>query len=114
MSVVDRAVVPALPWLSAAGALVMTGVAVVKWKTLDPVDRVAVGVDAVAYAVASLPLARRRSAGWRTLYLATVTQPVFAAVDVAWHPPRWCAAIGRTAGAAAAVVLLNRVRNSYE
>lgn len=61
MNTLERAAVAALPWLSAA----------------------------VAYAVAARPLAARHAAGWWTLYLATVIQPVFAAIDLARDEPRW-------------------------
>lgn len=113
MTVLERTAVTALPWLSAAGAAAMTGITVSTCSNLSPADRAAFGLDAVAYAVAALPLARRHSAGWWTLYLATLVQPVFTVVDVARPPRRWRAAISRTAGAAATAALLHRLRRNY-
>lgn len=113
MTTLEKAAVTALPWLSAAGSAAMTGITVMTWKNLSPADRVAFGLDAVAYAVAARPLAHRRSTGWWTLYLATLVQPVFAVVDIAQDSPRWGAAIGRTAGAALTAALLHRLRRNY-
>lgn len=114
MRIVERTAVRALPWLSAAGAIATTAIAAMKWNKLEPTDRTALGLDAVAYAVAILPLARRRSAGWRTLYLATIIQPVFAGLDLARNSPRWMSAIGRTVGTVVTATLLIRVRKNYE
>lgn len=113
MNALERAAVAALPWLSAAGAAGMTGIAAAKWKDLSPSDRTAFGLDAVAYAVAARPLATRHAAGWWTLYLATVIQPVFAAIDLARDEPRWGSAIGRTTGTVATAALLIRLRRNY-
>ena len=105
MTVLERTAVTALPWLSATGAVAMTGITVVKWNDLSPADRAALGLDALAYAVAAPPLARCHPAGWWTLCFATLVQPVFAVIDVAQAPPRWSAASapipGRTRRSAA-------------
>lgn len=113
MTVLERTAVTALPWLSATGSVAMTGIAAMRWNDLRPVDRVAFGLHAVAYAVAAGPLARRRSVGWWTLHLATLVQPAFAVADVAQAPPRRGAAIGRTTGAVVTAVLLSRLRRNY-
>lgn len=113
MNTLERATVAALPWLSAVGAAGMAGVAAVKWKDLSPADRTAFGLDAAAYAVAARPLATGHAAGWWSLYLATVIQPVFAAIDLARDEPRWGAAVGRTAGTVATAAVLIRLRRNY-
>lgn len=113
MNTVESAAVAALPWLSAAGAAGMTGIAASKWKNLSPSDRTAFGLDAVAYALAARPLATRHAAGWWTLYLATVIQPVFAAIDLARDEPRWGSAIARTAGTVTTAAVLVRLRRNY-
>lgn len=113
MNTFERATVAALPWLSAAGAAGMTGLAAAKWKDLGPADRIAVGVDAVAFALAARPLATGRATGWWTLYLATAIQPVFAAIDLASDEPRWGSAVGRIAGTAATAAVLIRLRRNY-
>lgn len=113
MSKLEKKAVDALPWLSAAGAVAMTGVAAARWRDLTAVDRAAFTLDGVAYAVAALPLARRRRTGWWTLYLATVVQPVFGGIEAAQNPGKWASAIGRTAGAAVVAAGLISVRRSY-
>lgn len=113
MTVLERTAVTALPWLAAAGSAAMTGIVAVRWNDLRLADRVAFGLDAVACAVAAGPLARRCSAGWWTLYLATLVQPAFAVADVAQAPPRWGAAIGRTVGVVVTAALLSRLRRNY-
>lgn len=113
MSKLEEKVVAGLPWLSAVGAVAMTGAAVARWSKLDAVNRVAFGLDAAVYAAAVLPLARRRSAGWWALYLATLLQPVFGGIEAAQDRTRWPSAAGRTAGAAAVAAGLLGVRESY-
>lgn len=103
----------ALPWLSAIGAVAMPPLVAVKWRELSVVDRVAFGLDAVAYAAAVLPVARRQSCGWWVLYLATVIQPVFGGIEAAQDRRKWPSAVGRTAGAAVVAAGLIRVRRSY-
>ncbi|WP_106399841.1 hypothetical protein [Actinocorallia populi] len=113
MSKLEDKVAAGLPWLSAAGAVAMTGAAVAKWPKLDAVNRVAFGLDAVVYAAAVLPLARRSPAGWWALYLATVLQPVFGGIEAAQDRARWPSAAGRTAGAVVVAAGLLGMRKSY-
>lgn len=105
--------VSALPWLAATGAVTMTAVTAARWRDIGTGDRVAFGLDAVAYAAAVLPLHRRQSRGWWILYLATVVQPVFGGVEIAVDPGRWASGAWRTAAAAATAAGLLRVRRHY-
>ncbi|GAA2737526.1 hypothetical protein [Actinocorallia aurantiaca] len=113
MSELENRVTAGLPWLSAAGAVAMSGVVVAKWPKLDAVNRVAFGLDAVVYAAAALPLARRRPTGWWALYLATLLQPVFGGIEAARDRTRWPSAVGRTAGAMVVAAGLLRLRRNY-
>lgn len=105
--------VAALPWLSAAGAAAMAGVATIRWRDLQISDRAAFGLDAAAYAAAVRPLARRQVDGWWILYLATVVQPVFGGVDIALDTGKWRSGLGRTAAAVVTAAGLLRMKRHY-
>lgn len=85
----------------------------VKWRELSAVDRVAFGLDAVAYAAAVRPLAHRHANGWWTLWLATAIQPAFGGIEVARDRDTWPSAVGRTVGAVAGIAALSRLRDGY-
>ena len=109
----ESRVVDGVPWAAAVGSVAMTGLAITRWSVLSDVNRVACGIDAGAYAVAVLPLARRRSSGWWMLYLATLMQPVLGGIEAAQGRTQWPSAVGRSAGAVVLAVGLLRIRRSY-
>ena len=113
MSQVERSAVAGLPWLAGIGACATAGVAAMKWRDLSAVDRTAFGMDALAYAVAARPLARRRASGWWILYAATIAQPVLSGIESGQGSGAQRSAIGRTVGAGLAAAALLRIRGHY-